>query len=37
MKIKSVDLEINEANDGDNNSNVNMITTGMLKIENNNV
>ena len=37
MKIKCVDLEINEANDGDNNNNVNMITTGMLKIENNNV
>ena len=26
MKSKSVDLEINEANDRDNNSNVNLIT-----------
>ena len=27
MKSKSVDLESNEANDRDNNSNVNLITT----------
>ena len=28
MKSRSVDYEINKANDGDNNSNVNLITIG---------
>ena len=36
MKNKSVELEISEANDGDNNSIVNLITTATVKIENNN-
>ena len=37
MKSKSVDLEINEANDGDNNSNVSWITIATVKIENYNI
>ena len=36
MENKSVDLEINEANDGNDNSNVNLITIATVKIENNN-
>ena len=36
MKSKSVDLEINEANDGDSEINVNLITIATVKIENNN-
>ena len=36
MKSKSVDLEINEANDGNSEINVNMITVTTVKIENNN-
>ena len=36
MKSKSIDLEINEANDRDNNSNVNLITTAAVKIKINN-
>ena len=36
MQSKIVDLKINEANHGDNNSNVNLITTATVKIENNN-
>ena len=36
MKNKSVDQEINEANDGDNNSNVNFITIATVKRGNNN-
>ena len=36
MKSKSVDLEMNEANDRDNNSNVNLITRAAVKIKNNN-
>ena len=36
MKSKSADLETNEANDRDNNSNVNLITIGEVKIENKN-
>ena len=35
MKIKTVDLEINEANDRDNNSSVNLITRAAVKIKNN--
>ena len=35
MKSKSVDLEINEANDKDNNSNVNLINIVAVKIKNN--
>ena len=33
---KSVNLEINDANDGDNNSNVNLVAIATVKIENNN-
>ena len=36
MKSKSVDLEINKANDKGNNSNVNLITIAVVKIKNNN-
>ena len=36
MKSKSVDLEINEANDGYNNSNINLITIATVEIQNNN-
>ena len=36
MKSKSVDLEINKANNRDNNSNVNLITLAAVKIKNNN-
>ena len=36
MKSKSVDQEFNEANDGDNNSNVNLKTIVKVKIGNNN-
>ena len=36
MKSKSVDLEINKANNRDNNSNVNLITIAAVKIKNNN-
>ena len=36
MKSKSVDLEINEANDRYNNSNINLITTATVEIQNNN-
>ena len=36
MKSKSVDLEINKTNDGDNNSNVDLIAIATVKIENNN-
>ena len=35
LKSKSVDLEINEANDRDNNTNVNLTTIVTVKIENN--
>ena len=35
MKSKSVDLETNEANDGCNNSNTNLITKATVKIQNN--
>ena len=35
MKSKSVDLEINEANDRDNNSNVYLITIAAVKIKEN--
>ena len=35
MKSKGVDLEINKANDRDNNSNVNLITIAAVKIKNN--
>ena len=36
MKSKSVNQEFNEANDGDNNSNVNLKTIVKVKIGNNN-
>ena len=36
MKSKRVDLEINQTNDGENNSNVNLIILAAVKIENNN-
>ena len=36
MKSKRIDLEINKTNDGDNNSNVNLIAIATMKIENNN-
>ena len=36
MKWKSADLEINEANDSDINSNINLITIAAVKIKNNN-
>ena len=36
MKSKSVDLEINEANDRDNNSNVYLIIIAAVKIKENN-
>ena len=36
IKSKSVNLKINEANDGDNNSNVNLINIATVKIGNNN-
>ena len=36
MKSKSLDLEMKEANDRENNSNVNLITIATVKIENNN-
>ena len=36
MKSISVDLEIKEANDRDNNSNVNLITIAAMKINDNN-
>ena len=36
MKSKSVDLEINEANDTDNNCNVYLITIAAVKIKENN-
>ena len=36
MKSKSVDLEINKANNRDNNSHVNLITIAAVKIKNNN-
>ena len=36
MKNKSVDLEINEADDRDSNSTVKLITIATVKIENNN-
>ena len=36
MKSISVDLEINKANNRDNNSNVNLITIAAVKIKNNN-
>ena len=36
MKSKRVDLEINQTNDGYNNSNVNLIILAAVKIENNN-
>ena len=36
MRSKIVDSEINEANDGDNNSNVNLIIIATVKTENNN-
>ena len=35
MKSKGVDLEINKANNRDNNSNVNLITIAAVKIKNN--
>ena len=36
MKSKSLDLGMKEANDRDNSSNVSLITTATVKIENNN-
>ena len=36
MKSKSVDLEMNEANDRYNNSNINLITIATVEIQNNN-
>ena len=36
MKSKSVDLEINEANDRYNNININLITIATVEIQNNN-
>ena len=36
MKSKSVDLEINKANDRYNNSNINLITIATVEIQNNN-
>ena len=36
MKSKSVALEINEANDRYNNSNINLITIATVEIQNNN-
>ena len=36
IKSKSVNLKINETNDGDNNSNVNLINIATVKIGNNN-
>ena len=36
MNSKSLDLEIDEANDSDINSNVNLITIAAMKIKNNN-
>ena len=35
MKSKSVDLEITEVSDRDNNNNVNLTTIATVKIENN--
>ena len=36
MKRKSIDLEINEPNDRQNNSNINLITKARVKIQDNN-
>ena len=36
MESKSLDLEMKEASDRENNSNVNLITIATVKIENNN-